>query len=66
MLWVRGLNAGDMFRVAKLFPELASADDSAVMRAVAEESVARDPACEQPLSESELARLDNQDLTAIA
>ena len=66
MLWVRGLNAGDMFRVAERFPELANADDSAVMRVVAEESVTHDPICEQPLSEPELARLNDQDLAAIA
>lgn len=65
-LWVRGLNAGDMFRVAERFPELVSTDDSVVMRTVAEESVARDPAGDQLLSESELALLGTPDLAAIA
>jgi len=65
-LWVRGLNAGDMFRVAERFPELAGTNNHAVMRTVAQESVAHDPAGDQPLSESEFARLDTPDWAAIA
>jgi len=55
-----------MFRVAERFPELAGAEDSAVMHTVAEESVTRDPTSEEPLSESEFAYLDAPELTAVA
>lgn len=65
-LWVRGLTAGDMFRVAERFPELASADDDAVMRTVAANCVTRDSAGEKPLPESEFTQLDATDYSAIA
>ena len=65
-LYVRGLSAGGMLRVAELFPKLVDADDNKLMHVVVEKSVARDPTCDQLLTESELANLDDQDLVTIA
>ncbi len=65
-LYVRGLTAGMMFDVAKRFPEVANADDCELMRVVVEKSLARDPACDQLLTETELANLDQEELATIA